>query len=96
MSFEPTHQRRFDRQLYLFYVESSYYNNELKLVSKDEFYKLLENHLQTTKTYEFDKNNIYRLADEKIVCYGKYGRLLGEIWKEAEVESYWIIKDYIN
>ena len=95
MSFEPTHQRRFDRQLYLFYVESSYYN-DLKLVSRDEFYKLLENHLQTLKTYEFDKNRIYRLADEKVVCYGKYGRLLGEIWKEEGIESYWIKKEYIN
>ena len=95
MSFAPTHQQRFDRQLYLHYVAINR-DNELKIVSKDVFYKLLENDLQDKKTYEMDKNNIYRLADEKIVCYGKYGRMIGEIWKEDGVESYWINHKYVN
>jgi len=95
MSFEPTHQQRFNRAIYLFYVENNY-SNDLKRISKEDFYRLLENDLQRKKTIEFDKNRIYRLADERIVCYGKYGRLLGEIWKEEGVESYWIDKTYIN
>ena len=95
MSLETTHQQRFERQLYLHYVEINQYN-DFKLVSKEEFNRLTENYLQGKRTVEFDKNRIYRLADEKVICYGKYNRVLGEIWKEKGIESYWINNEYLN
>jgi hypothetical protein len=95
MSLEPTHQQRFDRQLYLHYVDINEYNN-FKHVSKEEFNRLTEKHLQGKRTIEFDKNRIYRLADEKEICYGKYNRVIGEIWKEDGIESYWIYQPNIK
>ena len=95
MSLAPTHQQRFDRQLYLYYV-GTHQHNEFKIVSKDEFNRLIENHLQSKKTFEYDKNSIYRLADTKELCLGQYGKVLGEIWREDEIESYWISAKLLN
>jgi hypothetical protein len=89
MSFDPTHEERFNRAIYLYYVGIKE-DNTFKKVSKEDFNRLLEHDLQTKKTIEFDQKNIYRLADEKVICLGKYGKVLGEIWKEKEIESHWI------
>jgi hypothetical protein len=48
-----------------------------------------------TKTVEYDKTYLYRLADEKEIWLSERGNILGEIYKETDewgdyVESYWI------
>lgn len=94
MSLAPTHQQRFDRQLYLYYV-GTHQQNDFKIVSKDEFNRLIGERQQSKKTFEYDKKSIYRLADSKELCLGKYGKVLGEIWREDEIESYWINQNYL-
>ena len=95
MSLEPTHDFRFKRAIYLHYVEVKR-DNELEISHKVQFSEVIAKLVQTKKTIEFDKKNIYRLADTKEIWYDKYNRILGEIWREDDVVSYWINKEYVK
>ena len=94
MKIQEIHQQRFDRQLYLHYVKQ---NNDFKIVSKEVYYDVLSKFESITpKVVYFDKNNIYRLADEKIIC-SLNNQTIAEAWGEKDrdfdgedVESYWI------
>ena len=90
--FAATHQQRFDRAIYLTYV-GLHEENIFKSTTKENFFaKLYSDKLQKRESIEFDKTRIYRLADEKEIWLGKYVRVLGHVWKEEGVESYWIKK----
>jgi len=73
----------------LTYVEQRK-DNDFKHVSKEEFYDKLYSKLDKIKTIQFDKNRIYRLADEMHIWLGQYNRIIGEVWVEGELESYWM------
>lgn len=87
MSYSGTPLERFERAIYLTYVELK---AGFKHVTKDEYYQALYSKLDNRKTVDFDKTRIYRLADTKEIWYAKYGVILGEVWKENDLESYWI------
>jgi hypothetical protein len=93
--FGETHQQRFDRAIYLTYVEQ-HKDNQFKHISKEEFEKQLYSKLDRIETVEYDKKNRYRLADEKRIWLAKYGRTLGEVYIEYDedakenIKSYWI------
>ena len=87
MSYSGTALERFERAIYLTYIELK---ENFKHVTKDEYYQSLYPKLDRMKTVDFDKNRIYRLADSKVIWYAKYGVVLGEVWKENDLESYWI------
>jgi len=84
-----SHEERFNRAIYLHYVESRQ-DNKFKHITKDEFYAQLYSIVDHRKTVNFDKNIIYRLADHKEIWTSKYNKVLGEIWREDGIESYWI------
>ena len=83
------HQIRFERAIYLYYVEINQ-DKQFKKVSKDEFFNVEGFCFDTFKDFEFDKNNIYRLADCRTVWYNKSGGIVGESWYEGNLASYWI------
>ena len=91
--YADSHQHRFDRAIYKTYVERG---KNFKYVSKEIFYKLLGDKIDKNQTISFDKTRIYRLADEKTMCLSKGGTILGEIWKEEDIASYWINNDIFN
>jgi len=90
-----THQQRFDRAIYLTYVQL-HKDNQFKHISKEEFEKQLYSILDRIETVNYDKKNIYRLADKKEIWLSKSGKTLGEIYKELDedtkenIMSYWI------
>ena len=83
---------RFERAIYLHYVETNQYK-QFKKVSKDEFFHVYGSRLSRYKDFGYDKNDIYRLADCKTVWYDKFGAIVGESWHEEKLSSYWIKKD---
>jgi heme oxygenase len=93
-----THQQRFDRAIYLTYVQL-HKDNQFKKVSKEDFYKQLYSILDRIETVKYDMKDIYRLADSKYIWLSKSGRTLGEVYKEfdedtkEDVISYWINKE---
>ncbi len=87
-SKEP--QRRFDESIYKHLVSVNSYNS-YKHCSKEEFEKTIEPLTKSSKIVEYDKNDIYRLADEKEICYDNRNREeIGVIYRENGLESYWI------
>lgn len=90
-NLESSHEERFNRAIYLTYVER---HEKFKHISKEEFYdKLYNDNLERMKTITYDKTNIYRLADEKIQWLTKNNHILGEVWCEDDIKSYWINQD---
>lgn len=93
----PTHQQRFDRAIYLTYVDQ---NRKFKRVSKEEFYNQLADKVADKKAVNYDMTYRHRLADTKEVWYNNRKMIIGEIFKETDewddyVESYWInLGDY--
>lgn len=95
--FGSTPQQRFDRAIYLTYVEQHKYN-QFKHISKEEFYAKLQDKTDKIDIKKYDLKNIYRLADEKHIWLSKSGRTLGEVFIEhddgqlvrGDCESYWI------
>lgn len=90
-----THQARFNRAIYLTYVEQ---NKKTKRVSKEEFYSQLSDIVADKKEVNYDMTYRHRLADKKEVWFDKRKRVIGEIFKETDewddyVESYWINLD---
>jgi hypothetical protein len=71
----------------LHYIQIS---KAFKKVSEKEFYAFLETKLDRMETRTLDKDNPHRLADTVTFCKGKYGTLLGEIWRENDLVSYWL------
>lgn len=90
--FSSSPMQRFNRGIYLTYVEQNKYN-DFKRVSKEEFSAILSSRLDKIKTITYDKEYIYRMADEKDVWLSNRGNTLGEVWKEGDLESYWISTD---
>lgn len=94
-SLAPSKQERFDRAIYLTYVESRNQKN-YKPVTKEIFYDKLRDKVKDRKTIDYDKSRIYRLADMKEIWLDNRGDILGEAWFEFKtdddehVESYWI------
>lgn len=89
-NFGESHQQRFNRAIYLTYVEQDRYM-ELKSATKKEFYeKIYSKNLGKRTIRQLDKSRIYRLADEHEVWRAKHSGVLGEIWREDDVESYWL------
>jgi len=87
--YDDGHQERFDRAIYLTFVDSDN-DQQYKHLSKAEFEKKLRHRLDTIKSIDYDKKNIYRLADEKLYWLDKNKRTLGIIYKEDNIESHWI------
>jgi len=81
---------RFERAIYLHYVETNQHK-QFKPISKDDFFK--NSNLDKYKSFEFDKDYIYRLADSKTVWYNRNGLIIGESWYDGNLSSYWIKKD---
>ncbi len=84
-------EQNWNSAIYVTYKDQEKYFGIFKHVSKEEFYDLLYNDkLDKKKTIDFDTNRIYRLADKKDIWLGKYGTVLGEVWFEDDMVSYWI------
>jgi len=83
-------EQRFDRAIYLTYV-GLHLENEFKHVTEKEFYdRLYFSKLDKQKTTYLDKTNKYRIADSKIIWLDKYNNVLGEVWVEGDLKSYWV------
>jgi hypothetical protein len=93
-SLEPTPQFRFNRRVYLTYVDQG--DNFKNVKTKKEFYDKLYPLVDDVKVYEYDMNDIYRLADEKETWLSKRKEVLGQIWKDGDIESYWINKEFMG
>lgn len=92
--YSGSHQERFDKALYLHYIEMRQ-EYDFKHTSKENFENTLLPLMGKLKSIGFDKQRVYRLADEKIVWYGSFNNIIGEVWNERDengdyVESYWI------
>lgn len=95
-NYADSQQQRFDTAIYLTYVEF-HKDKDFIHVPWETFYDNLNySNVFSKKTIEFDKNRIYRLADEKEVWFGKHNNIVGEVWSEKNedgtdnIESYWI------
>lgn len=87
------YQERFDREIYLHYLEmNGFYSAEFKHVSREEYYNALYEKLDKRRTITSDQGNIYRISDEKEIWEARFGRVLGEVWKYRGMVSYWIKK----
>lgn len=80
--------------IYVTYVEQEKSFGKFQHVTKEEFYNLLDEKLDRIKTIEYDTDRIYRLADSKKIWLGKYGTVLGEVWYEDDMVSYWIKSEF--
>ena len=93
-----THQQRFDRAIYLTYVER-HLDNEFKKVDRATFEEKLNDKVAKKIPHQYDLNNIYRLADTKETWFDANGSVIGEIYKEthedSNVESCWISAQYL-
>jgi hypothetical protein len=88
---EESPQTRFDREIYLHYLEvGEFTGDRFKHVSKEDYYGALFSKIDRRETRTSDKNNIYRIADERDVWLMGSGRVVGEVWKYGELLSYWI------
>lgn len=92
---------RFEESIYKTYAQYAY--GEFKRVTKEVFYeKLYHDKLDKINTFEFDKENFYRTADEKHIWKAKYNQTIGEIWISGEpwekefMKSYWIKSEFMN
>lgn len=83
------HEERFNRAIYLTYVKN---DNKFKHVSEDEFKKQLNDIHDKTTSHDYNKNDIYRLADSKDVWLNKHNQVIGEIYYEDDIKSFWIYK----
>jgi hypothetical protein len=93
-SLEPEPQLRFDRRVYLTYVDQG--DNFKHVKTKKEFYDRLYPLVDDVKVVNFDLSRIYRLADEKEIWLSKRKNVLGEIWKDGDIESYWVNKEFMG
>jgi hypothetical protein len=93
-SLEPEPQLRFDRRVYLTYVDQG--DNFKHVKTKKEFYDRLYPLVDDVKVVNFDLSRIYRLADEKEIWLSKRKDVLGEIWKDGDIESYWVNKEFMG
>ena len=93
MGYAGSHLERFNRGIYLHYIDLGKYN-QMKRVSASEFHLKLDNVVDSKCTYEFNRENTYRLADTRIMYLSKGKQILGEHWQETGdeglIESYWI------
>lgn len=80
--------------IYVTYKEQQGLFGEFKHVTEEEYYDLLSDKVDKKRTVEFDMNRVYRLADSKEIWLGKYGKILGEVWYEDDMVSYWIKIEY--
>jgi hypothetical protein len=93
-------QARFDKAIYLTYVEYGKYN-QYKRINKELFIEMLNNKVDKKTTHEFDKKRIYRIADSKEIWIDKNKNVLGEVFTEVcrdnediVLESFWINEGY--
>lgn len=100
--YADSHQHRFDEQIYRHYVEKGI-QNEFKPVTKKQFKKLILPPADRCRTFFFDTDNIYRLADSKEVWFLRNGQEIGHVWKEQSKESetgyirnYWVNIKFIK
>jgi len=100
----PEHQTRFDRAIYLTYVDAANGSDSQfkKFKTKEEFDNAMKGKFDATSKTTYDKSNTHRLADER-EDYTKGGNIVGQIYKEASdednkgyVESYWVKKSVIG
>lgn len=98
-----TKQQRFDRAIYLHYVENELYK-EFKPVSEDVFIEKIcfSDKFQKMDRVHSDLSNIYRLSDDREIYKDRFENVLGEVWiefdisKEEYVKSYWINEEIIK
>lgn len=90
MSYCDSQEDRFHTQLYRHYIEQG---DKFKNVDKATFEKCIGQLIDKKQSIEC-KDSVYKLADEKVVCYNRYGRIIGEYWIENEIYSYWVDKEY--
>jgi hypothetical protein len=88
-SITPTPEQRFHSAIYSYYMNRDDY--QFKKSTREEFDSRLRDLLQRKDTIKF--NYKYRLADRKDVWKGRNNRVLGEVWYDGELESYWINSD---
>lgn len=84
-------ERRFNTAIYLTYVEQNK-DKDFKKTTKEYFYDKLDDRAHRIRIIRFDKNRVYRLADEREEWLSKNNNVLGEIWRESNMESFWINK----
>lgn len=90
--------QRWSESIYKTYVQRG---ENYKHVSEDEFMKMITGKVEDIEKGVFNKNNIYRTADEKMEFLDNRGRKIGEVWfelvrdddknhKGQMMASYWI------
>jgi hypothetical protein len=89
----PTHQERFDRQIYLHFIET---HKNFKHVSKEEFNNLLLSVLNKRTTVKSTDTRVHKMYDEIEIWWSDRNNRIGEIWREDDIESYWVNVDLIK
>jgi len=98
-SFAGSRYESWTRGLYLNYVQRSLpSDSRFKLVSPEEFEEKVINHhdFQDIKITDYDKSDIYRLADKRRTYLDGHKTVLGHVWVEDDMVSHWINKDAFN
>jgi len=91
MTIEPTKEERLHRAIYAHYTQSGL-KPMFERVEEKVYRERLTKYLDRIEIKQSDKRDIYRLSDSKDIWLGKYDKILGEVWIEDGVKSYWIRK----
>ena len=89
-----SNQERFKRSIFLHYVGRNS-DTEFSPSNFEEFNELVFKKCNTIKSKDFPKNDIYRLADEKLTYYNKSGAVMGESWRSEDCDPVYYISIYL-